>query len=540
MAFDFGYSALEFSDGTAVEIPVDGVVVLVGPNNAGKSAALRELTTFPTHNPGTPEPLRFVLKSATVQKDGTADELMEWIDEHSFSRTTLEGRTFRRAGLGFVGENVLRGEWAGVAPYEQYCPNVSNFVTFYAAADNRLGLLAGSGSYDPINDTPQNPMQVLFARPEVEQLISDTAYEAFGMPVTLSRIFGSNLDLYIGQVQAEATLVPSREYIEEILRLPTLQSQGDGIRSFMGLMLALVTAQFLVVIVDEPEAFLHPPQARLLGRKLATEAPRGTQVFVATHNLDVLQGLLDPVDSVVTAIRLVRDGDVNRASVLRPEDLRDIWNDPLLRYSNVLEGLFHQGAVVSESDSDSRFYAAVLDAQRDEQALPPHDLLFTQSGGKQRLPLVVRALRAVSVPVAVIADFDVLREEQLLRDIVTALDRDWAELRDLWRRVGSAINDIGTAPPVLAVKEQLNEILDAAPPGQLRRDDSQRIRAVTRVDDGWSRVKQGGLAMVPQGDPARLAGELLGRLADVGLHVVPVGELERWASDIGLATARRG
>jgi hypothetical protein len=457
---------------------------------------------------------------------------MEWVDEHSFSRTTQEGRTFRRAGVGFVSENVLRGEWAG-GPNEQYCPNVSSFVTFYAGADNRLGLLAGSGSYDPINDTPQNPMQVLFARPEVEQLISNTAFEAFGMPVTLSRIFGSNLDLYIGQVQTEATVVPSREYIEEILRLPTLQSQGDGIRSFMGLMLALVTAQFLVVIVDEPEAFLHPPQARLLGRKLATEAPRGTQVFVATHNLDVLQGLLGPVDAVVTVIRLVRDGNVNRASVLRPGDLRDIWNDPLLRYSNVLEGLFHQGVVVSESDSDSRFYAAVLDAERDEQELPPHDLLFTQSGGKQRLPLVVRALRAVSVPVAVIADFDVLREEQLFRHIVTSLDHDWAELRDLWARVASAIREMGTAPAVLEVKEQVDRILDAAPPGQLAREDSQRIRAATRVADGWSRVKQGGVAMVRQGDASRLTVELLGRLADVGLHVVPVGELERWVADIG-------
>jgi hypothetical protein len=300
----------------------------------------------------------------------------------------------------------------------------------------------------------------------------------------------------------------------------------------MGLMLALVTAQFRVIVVDEPEAFLLPRQARLLGRKLATEAPRGTQVFVATHSLDVLQGILDPVDAAVTVIRLVRDGDVNRTSVLEPTQLREIWTDPLLRYSNVLEGLFHKGVVVSESDSDSRFYAAVLDAIREEENLPPHDLLFTQSGGKDRLPLVIRALRAVSVPVVAIADFDTLRQRGLLQRIIEALGGDWAIIEPPWRPVAAAINDLGSAPPLLAVREQVNEIFDAAPPGQLTREQARLIREATRVDDGWARVKQGGLAMVPQGQPSEQAHQLLTTLAQTGLRIVPVGELERWAPEV--------
>jgi predicted ATP-dependent endonuclease of OLD family len=108
-------------------------------------------------------------------------------------------------------------------------------------------------------------------------------------------------------------------------------------------MLAVRTAQYPIVLVDEPEAFLHPPQARLLGRKLATEGATGTQIVGATHDSDVLQGILDAQDVPVGVVRLVRDGNVNRASVLAPDDLRQIWRDPLLRYSNVLEGLFTAG-----------------------------------------------------------------------------------------------------------------------------------------------------------------------------------------------------
>lgn len=529
MPLGLHYAQIVFSDGTSVDLPADGVVALVGPNNSGKSVALRDLLSL-LSTPQPPPTPRLVVREARLERAGTEDELIEWIEGNSFGLERADGRHFRKVNAGPIAESAMRNEWRNENPY---FPTLTGFLVFFAEAANRLGLVGGSGAYDPINDAPSNPMQVLFARPDLEERISEAAHEAFGTGLTLSRIFGGQLDLFMGTIDVEPSIVPSREYIDAIYGLPGLQSQGDGIRSFMGIMLALITAQFRLVFVDEPEAFLHPPQARLLGRKLATEAPRGTQVFVATHDLDVLHGLLDPIDQPVTVVRLVRDGDVNRAAVLEPDDLREIWSDPLLRYSNVLEGIFHRGAVISESDSDSRFYAAVLDAMRDEEALPPHDLLFTQSGGKDRFPLVVRALRAADVPVAVIADFDVLREEQLLRRIVEALGAPWGPLQDEWRRVAAAISAIGTAPPVLAVKQQVNEILDAAPPGLLTRDDARRIKDATRVDDGWARVKQGGLAMVPQGEASEQARSLLDRLAALGLHVVPVGELERWVPEIG-------
>jgi hypothetical protein len=194
-----------------------------------------------------------------------------------------------------------------------------------------------------MTDAPGQPLQVLFANPEIEKSLSSTCFEAFGIRLTLARVWGSNLRLHLGETDERVTMPATAAYIEALREMPLLQEQGDGMRSFMGLMLALVTAQFPVIVVDEPEAFLHPPQARLLGRKLATDTPKRTQVFVATHDSEILQGLLAPRDASVTVVRLVRDGSVNRASVLRPQELREIWKDPLLRYSNVLDGLFSSG-----------------------------------------------------------------------------------------------------------------------------------------------------------------------------------------------------
>src|SRR5258708_730285 len=49
------------------------------------------------------------------------------------------------------------------------------------------------------------------------------------------------------------------------------------------------------------------------------------------------------------------------------------------------------------------------------------DVMFLQTGGKQRIAGVVAALRAASVPVRVIADFDVLNDTELLVNICERL-----------------------------------------------------------------------------------------------------------------------
>jgi predicted ATPase len=64
-------------------------------------------------------------------------------------------------------------------------------------------------------------------------------------------------------------------------------------KSFLGLLLNILVSSYLFVFVDESEAFLHPPQARLLGRMLGEDKGAHNQVFIATHDSDVLTGLLD-------------------------------------------------------------------------------------------------------------------------------------------------------------------------------------------------------------------------------------------------------
>jgi len=59
---------LEFSDGTKIQLGDSDIVLFVGPNNAGKSAALREIESAFFEDSGK------VFKNVSLRKSGTAQE----------------------------------------------------------------------------------------------------------------------------------------------------------------------------------------------------------------------------------------------------------------------------------------------------------------------------------------------------------------------------------------------------------------------------------------------------------------------------------
>jgi len=52
----------------------------------------------------------------------------------------------------------------------------------------------------------------------------------------------------------------------------------------------IVVSERDITLLDEPEAFLHPPQMRRLSETLSSEV-KG-QLIVATHSSDILRGFL--------------------------------------------------------------------------------------------------------------------------------------------------------------------------------------------------------------------------------------------------------
>ncbi|SDP33179.1 AAA domain-containing protein, putative AbiEii toxin, Type IV TA system [Arthrobacter sp. ok909] len=299
--------------------------------------------------------------------------------------------------------------------------------------------------------------------------------------------------LRMGKVDVPIPLFsnPTTEYADAVAALPSLEDQGDGVKSFLGLALAVVTGHSQMLLIDEPEAFLHPGQARALGRWLGVQAKkRNIQVIVSTHNRDFVLGLLDGgAQSDVRIVRIVRNANTNRFHELPPSEIAATWADPVLRYSNVLQGLFHRRVAICESDADCRFYGAVLDqlaidTGRRSQA---DDVLLVPSGGKQRVSALANALRQLGVETHTFVDFDVLNNSATIRGIVESLGGEWTS----------------------EIAEDFRTFVEPVQQGKL-----------------WPNVKAMGIVAIPPGEPYVAAERLLKALGEQGVHIVPVGEME--------------
>jgi energy-coupling factor transporter ATP-binding protein EcfA2 len=523
MAAPLRLTQLAFSDGTEIPLDAGSIVVLVGPNNTGKSRALRELSEA-MMNPTEP-----AVVTAQVAKHVDSDGFNQWLREHAHILRRGVQEVVTRPPSGEIPLSNALPWWESGPPFNQ----LGLFFALLANTEQRLQLAGTIQSFNPLTESPSAPLQVLYLDAGLEHRLATAAERAFGRPVTVNRVAGSQIHLHVGSVDVEgpptATNVAYREALGE---LPLVQDEGDGVRSYVGVLLAVTAAQYPLVLIDEPEAFLHPPQERQLGRELGALASDDSQLILASHSADFLQGVLDAAEDKTTVVRLTREGEVNRAAVLPSAQLSEFWADPLLRYSSLLEGLFHEGVVICESDSDCRFYQATLDAYLDRQDQPNHDLLFSHTGGKHRIPTALDALRPIGVSIEVIADFDVLSEEGLLRSIVERLGGSWTDCETDWRTVKAAVDQLGARPGVVAVRERIEGIFDGTEENTMTPQLVRNIRDASKVEDGWARVKRGGLGDLPQGNAAQAGQRLIEALHDIGLHVVPVGELERWAPDI--------
>jgi hypothetical protein len=517
---------LEMSDGNIVPVPRGGLLAFVGPNNSGKSVSLRDIYGHLTQSN---VPARAV-KSITVDKDGSEEDLLRWLDKHCHKRLASGQELYSRAGVQ-VYRNHAVSWWVNGPPYQQ----LGQVFAFLAGGEGRLAAANATNNINPLTEPPSHPLHSLYMDSELEEKISAISVKAFGVPLVLNRHAGNRIYLHVGQAPPAPHGVgaPPREYLEALSEMPQLDEQGDGMKSLMGLMLNIAASSYPLVLVDEPEAFLHPPQARLIGRMLGDEKDPNTQVFLATHDSDVLRGLLDSSTRDLTVVRLTREGTVNHTSQLDPGDVRKLWRDPLLRYSNVLDGLFHDAVVLCEGDADCRFYQSVLDAlEAGEDEAKRLDLLWTHCGGKDRMPTVIGALRVMDVPIRVIADFDILRSEQPLRRIVENLGGDWSKVETNWSVVKAALDSESKSPPIGWVQGELDKTLKDVETSALQKEDADKIRRIVKLESGWDKVKRGGRAEVPQGDASARIEKLLASLRDLGLFIVEVGELERFAPTV--------
>lgn len=245
-------------------------------------------------------------------------------------------------------------------------------------------------------------------------------------------VFGEDLSVYdIGEgtlgykLSAPSDNMPrvdqsySAAQKREMNQAPKVWEQGLGMQSVLGILLGLFADDRPIVLLDEPEAFLHPPQAVRLGqilRRVAEEESR--QIFCATHDKNILSGLTNGGIGTLSIVRL------NRSTVpearpkfdcaIVPADFNeDIRNKSRIRHTHLLDGLFAEGVVVVEDEKDAYFYSESIDSMADEMpgGLKASSICFVGVSGKNNIPSTFKLLRSLKAPTVVVADTDFIQSD---------------------------------------------------------------------------------------------------------------------------------
>lgn len=506
MAEKLNICRLKFLAGAApgsqqLEIAVPNVTVLVGPNNSGKSLTLREVESICLGS----NVAKKIVQAVDFEWPDTVDEFMSMLRIHEASPPDGQvtqpehlwvARPMIRSGEKELHQQLHEGNLKAIYENRNLVELCSIFVRLFTLRlDGRTRFdLVDPKSTGPLEAAPKNHLWALFVNDDGRERVRKFTEEAFGKHYVIDPTAMQSFRVRLSDTP------PSSKQVEQGLdqqardfhkAAPLVAELGDGVRTSVGLVSAVMSLTHKILLIDEPEAFLHPTLARRVGKVLSSTArERGASMIVATHSPEFLMGCIQTAPDL-RIVRLTYSKDQSTARTIEPAEITTLMQNPLLRSANALRALFHRGVVISEADADRAFYEET-NMRLMESGRGIDGALFLNAQNWQTVPKIAYPLRKLGIPAAAVVDFDVLGSDSLgdLWDLVSDTDRNRLQ------------SEFGILSP--------------------------KIKAIAKAD-----LKTNGLTALPANDQAGV-GSFVNSLAEHGIFVVPVGELECWLASLGV------
>jgi len=240
----------------------------------------------------------------------------------------------------------------------------------------------------------------------------------------------------------------------------------------------------------------------------------------------------------VEIIRFTRNNGAFSAHRLAANELVAALEKPTLRAESVLDGIFSESVVVVEADGDRLVYHTTWETLSKELMLDVH---FAAVGGTGGIADICKLYRTLDIPVAVIADLDIIVDIDKCNRILHILTNS-NEANAIMEDVKVLANEIRKCPPTInshEFKQRFDEIgiletnWDNGDDIKIRRE----LRGLTQDLDRMRRLKNGGISKLP-GNIADSLSRLVESLRAVGFFLVPVGELEGWLASEGITESK--
>lgn len=397
-----------------LEVDTTPITVFVGPNNSGKSKVLIEIEAF--CNKGQLNTTDVILNELTFTPLQDPEEVIR-----NYTLTPRSNESIKPEYILFgkdnrsvnINKKDLLSVLSSIASNRNaYCVYYVSFNTIRLDGKNRIDLINEQAAGD-LQSYPENNLQVLFRdntkRQDVRRIIFDAFEKYFVIDPTKSgrlRIRLSDTDP-VNEIQERGIHEDAVEFHKKALDI-TLTS--DGVKAFTGIITTIIAGEPKVILIDEPEAFLHPSLTSNLGKEISNSVKGSFKnLFVSTHSANFLMGCIQS-GTPLNIVRLTYSNNIPTARILPSEKVLKLMRHPLLRSTGVLNGLFYEFVIVTESDADRAFYQEInerLLAFAPTKGIP--NCLFLNAQNYQTIHEIMKPLREMGIPCAGIVDVDVVK-----------------------------------------------------------------------------------------------------------------------------------
>ena len=486
------------------------VTVFVGPNSSGKSKVLSEIYHYCTS--GERDVNNVILDGIEFEKF-SRESAIEIINKNTLQPISGENMSdgeaivgnrchHRKVKIEELIESLTHPDKVSPIVYNEnhaiICQFFLRFKTLMLSGENRINLVNEQIARD-LQQIPDNSLQVLFRDDKKRAELRRIVYEVFDKYLVVDPTALAILRLRLSEkepssIQEERGIDDRAMKFHEAAQPIDLAS--DGIKAFAGIMMEIIAGDPEILLIDEPEAFLHPAVSHKLGKEIAiASGSQEKNLFVSTHSSRFVMGCIQS-GVTVNIIRLTYRDNVSTARILSNEKIVTLMRNPLLRSTGVLEGLFYEFVVVTESDTDRAFYQEINERLlRDKPDWGIPNCLFLNAQNKQTVPTILQPLRELGIPAVGIVDIDVLKDG----------GQNWKKFLDS-----------GFMPEALQCSLA-----------------SLRLAIKTKFDESGKEMKRdGGIDLLTREDKES-ANNLFNRLEEYGIFVVRKGELETWLLELG-------
>jgi hypothetical protein len=492
-----------------------GFNVLVGQNNAGKTAILESFRFGEAGNrphksinnplggalvPHSTFSVDLIVEGSDIQnaflKNGSVayfpvpnnDGPTEYV-EHIFSQPEL---TFQLKAIGTGG--LAPRKWPSHSLFSstpiQRAANVSpspdhRSLVFHGHSDNNDSLPAFISSVYPHRIYVFKAERLNVGRTGAQQ-VEALSPNAANLAAVLMNLMGSNPDLYEKFNQNIRSIFPSIQHVSVVpsgteyeIRMwtvdprthrsdltVTLEESGTGIGQVLAILYVVMTVRDGVVVIDEPNSFLHPGAVKKLMQILRRHEH---QYIISTHSSEVISSC-DP-----HTVHFVRwDGKqtiVERLAGQNVRDLRRILDDLGIAFSD----MFGADKIVwVEGITEQECFPKIIRARRGRMPLGVSIVAVRNTGDfetkKDRSAAIWEIYERLSggnalLPVSLSFSFDL--EGRSARDIEDLSRRSNGHIRFLPRRTyenflldASAISSVLNAARYGVTEKEISQWLD--------------------------------------------------------------------------------